>query len=168
MKKKLSYFAWLLFAVYALLLIWIILFKMKFSFGELYKVRKINLVPFYYDNGKDTPLHLRECIGNFLIFIPFGIYISVLCHKMSFALKFFMIALFSMGLEALQYVLSIGITDITDVITNTLGGAAGILMYKLSAGIFRSETRADSIIIIIAAVITLEITGLLALMIFSK
>ena len=39
-----------LFAVYLILLVWIILFKLQLSIHELDRIRSINLIPFYYDN----------------------------------------------------------------------------------------------------------------------
>ncbi len=36
----------ILFAVYILMLVWIILFKMSFSIDELYKNRRMNIMPF--------------------------------------------------------------------------------------------------------------------------
>ena len=36
----------ILFAVYTLILAWILLFKMSFSIDELYKNRSINIIPF--------------------------------------------------------------------------------------------------------------------------
>ena len=37
----------------------------------------------------------------------------------------------SLGIEVLQFVLSIGATDITDLIGNTFGGIVGILVFYL-------------------------------------
>jgi hypothetical protein len=40
---------------------------------------------------------------------------------------------FSVVCEALQYLLAIGTTDLTDVVTNTLGGLTGLLIHRLVA-----------------------------------
>lgn len=39
-----------LFAVYMVLLVWIILFKLQLSIHDLDTVRNINLIPFHYEN----------------------------------------------------------------------------------------------------------------------
>ena len=41
------------------------------------------------------------------------------------------IFLFSIVIECLQFIFSLGASDITDVITNAFGGLLGILVYKL-------------------------------------
>ena len=45
----------------------------------------------------------------------------------SFGRKLLAVVALSVTYEVLQYVLAIGASDITDVITNTLGGAAGLV-----------------------------------------
>ena len=47
----------------------------------------------------------------------------------SFGRKLLAVVALSVTYEVLQYVLAIGASDITDVITNTLGGAAGLLLF---------------------------------------
>ena len=39
---------------------------------------------------------------------------------------------FSLAVEVIQYVFAIGVTDITDVITNTSGGLLGLMLYAVS------------------------------------
>ena len=49
--KRINYLVPFLFAIYIALLVWIILLKLQFSINELDTIRKINLIPFHYDNG---------------------------------------------------------------------------------------------------------------------
>ena len=49
--KRINYLVPFLFAIYIALLVWIILLKLQFSISELDTIRKINLIPFHYDNG---------------------------------------------------------------------------------------------------------------------
>ena len=53
---------------------------------------------------------------------------------------------FSVAVEALQFILAIGTTDVTDVVTNTFGGLVGIVLYRLANKIVKTETL-DRIII---------------------
>ena len=62
----------LLFIIYLLVLIWIIIFKLHFSFAEMDRIRIINLTPF-----QNSGIGANE-IYNILFFIPFGIYICML------------------------------------------------------------------------------------------
>lgn len=149
-----------LFAAYIAVLVWVILFKMQFSVNELQRIRQINLIPFYYDGGTGKALNFKEVIENFLLFLPFGVYITMSEHKLGFFTRIMIIALSSLGLEVLQYALSIGVSDVTDVISNVSGGVAGILIYKLIVRIFKSRQRADKAVVAAASLVTAEVIGL--------
>ena len=45
----------------------------------------------------------------------------------------------SLILEISQYILAVGRTDVTDLITNTCGGMAGVGLYWLSVKVFRNK-----------------------------
>lgn len=154
----------LLFAIYMVLLIWAILFKMELSIHELETIRSINLIPFYYENEVGMNFHLKEVVENALIFIPLGIYLCMLTHSLSFKTKLFIILLTSSLLEIFQYVLSVGRTDITDVITNTCGGIIGIGLYGLAVKIFHGKKQADKIITIFAVIVTVVVVGGLSIL----
>ena len=119
--KKTGLLVPLLFAVYLLLLIWIILFKLEFSISVLKTSRSINLIPFYYENEIGMGFHLKEVLENAVIFIPLGIYLCMLKHDFSVKVKFIFILMTSLILEISQYILAVGRTDVTDLITNTCG-----------------------------------------------
>ena len=123
-----------LFAFYLLALSAIILFKTRLSFAFLhYKFtfvmdveRSVNLIPFgamLHLNGKPS---YNEILYNALVFLPFGIFISMLRKKKSFVRLIVPIILTSLLFEVLQYIFALGASDITDLIANTLGGIAGI------------------------------------------
>ena len=154
----------LLFAVYLALLIWIILFKLEFSISVLKTNRSINLIPFYYENEIGMRFHLKEVLENAVIFIPLGIYLCMLKHDFSVKVKFIFILMTSLILEISQYILAVGRTDVTDLITNTCGGMAGVALYWLSVKVFRNKKRLDFIITILAAVATIVVIGLLAIL----
>ncbi len=116
-------------AVYLLALLWLVLFKLSYDItGVLFEhqSRAINLIPFYgYSQG------IREMIVNFIVFVPSGLLLGILFKQTSFGQKLGFIFAFSLGVEIIQYVLAIGLSDITDLITNTLGGLAGLGLYAL-------------------------------------
>ena len=62
---------------------------------------------------------------NLLIFIPLWLFTGTRMQKSFWKMTLF-IVLVSVGFELAQYCLSIGASDITDVITNTAGGLVGI------------------------------------------
>lgn len=116
--------------MYLLLLLWLVLFKFSsdpLSVVANYHTRSLNLIPF----GGISRSHLSETAYNIIAFIPFGLLLGVNLRKSGFWCKLAYIGAFSIALETMQFIFAIGRTDINDVITNTLGGLAGLLVYRL-------------------------------------
>lgn len=160
--KKFSKF---LFIIYFLLLVWIVLFKMKFSIVDLPHYREINLHPFY-DLLKFHRTRIAEMVSNILIFVPFGVFMSMFIKKGGFFKKLFPIAFTSLAFETLQYIFAIGSTDINDLITNTIGGILGILIYNIFKAIFKRKT--DRIINILAGVLLIVVFSFLSALLFLQ
>lgn len=110
------------FVLYIFLLTWIIVFKFRIDIRNLRYLRTINLIPF-----KENAL--KEILINIFLFIPYGMYLRELTKKKSLTVG--IIILTSFIFEVLQYILHIGISDITDVMMNTLGGMVGILLISI-------------------------------------
>jgi glycopeptide antibiotics resistance protein len=53
--------------------------------------------------------------------------------------KLLLVSFFSIILEATQFILAIGVTDITDVIMNTFGGLFGLALYVFGKKRVNSE-----------------------------
>ena len=155
-----------LFLIYLILLVWIILFKLQFSIHDLDMVRSVNFIPFYYDKEIGTEFHLKEVFENLLIFVPMGIYLQMLLPKGRFHGKLAVIAGTSLLLETAQYVLAIGRSDITDLLTNTTGGLLGLALYCIIARLLRNRERADKLFLVLAVIASVIVIGLLALLKF--
>ena len=110
------------FVLYIFLLTWIIVFKFRIDIRKLRYLRTINLIPFKEND-------LKEILINIFLFIPYGMYLRELTKKKSLTVG--IIILTSFIFEVLQYILHIGISDITDVMMNTLGGMIGILLISI-------------------------------------
>lgn len=127
-KKKLVFYkeiTMFCFIIYLLLLYYIVTFQDN-SYGTN------NLIPFKeifrYDVG--SRLFLKNVIGNILLFIPFGIFVSNYIKNKTFFPVMLLSFIVSCAIEFTQSV--IGRTaDIDDVILNTVGGILGYLVYKL-------------------------------------
>lgn len=134
----------ILFALYLLLLSWFVLFKLSFDIPSVLDIhlRSLNLVPFAGTS------HGTEMIANIIVFIPFGLLLSVNLKRTNFWVKLAYVFFFSVAFEAIQFVLAIGITDITDVITNTLGGLFGLMLYRLSNKDANEEKLDKSIVVV--------------------
>ncbi len=111
---------------------------------------------------------MKEVRDNVLIFIPFGILLSMLAPRMNLRNKFFIIFGTSLVLETMQFVLSIGSTDITDVITNTLGGIIGIALYALLLKVVKNKQKIDTVISVVAGIVTVLFLGLMAVLLLSN
>ena len=163
MKGKQKFLVSVLFLIYLALLVWIILFKLQFNINDLDTVRSINLIPFYYDKEIGTVFHLKEVFENLLIFVPMGIYLQMLLPKCRFHGKLIIIAGTSLLLEVAQYVLAIGRSDITDLITNFMGGLLGLALYGMMARLLKNRETADKLFFILAVIVSVVVVGFLAL-----
>lgn len=137
MRKKSHFITPVLFLLYLVLLVWIILFKLQFSIADLDRMREINLIPFYYK--EEVSFHATEVLENVLIFVPFGIYLCLIFKKLRFSGKLFLIAGMSVLLELCQYVLAVGRSDVTDLITNVSGGLIGVFLYNTIVRLFHNQ-----------------------------
>lgn len=147
--------------VYAAVLLRAILFKYVrpyelFSPDRFY-TRNINLIPFsgYISRRK----MLEDVLVNLFLYAPFGFLLSMKSKgkKYSWLLLIIPVAT-SILFESLQYILSLGGTDITDVIMNTLGAVLGFCFYSVTAQIFKNSEKLDrayTIIMSLCAVIVL-------------
>ena len=156
----------ILFAVYFLILVWILLFKMSFSIDELYKNRSINLIPFMGSVIVNGKIDTSEIINNIIVFIPVGIYVCMLKKDWSILKKISVGFFISLGIEVLQFILAIGATDITDLIGNTLGGIIGILVFYLFSKVFKNRT--NKILNILALIATIALVGLIGILVLSN
>jgi glycopeptide antibiotics resistance protein len=153
-----------LLAVYLLILLWLVLFKFSVDFSAVleYHTRSLNLIPF----ATVSRDNLRETIYNFVVFIPFGLLLSVNLKRTSFWRTLAFVFVFSLAVETIQFVFAIGVTDITDVFTNTSGGFVGLILYTLSNKYVDNKTLDRSITI--AGTILLILLIVLLGVLFSK
>jgi len=121
MRKRL-FISRILFVLYLAFLVWIVIFKMNFSFQDIHSVREVNLIPFYYKDISPGDAPLLEALMNAVVFIPFGFLLTKSLPITRMTKKAVIIVTVSLIFEALQYFLSIGASDITDIITNSMGG----------------------------------------------
>ena len=63
----------------------------------------------------------------------------------------FLFFLISLIVETLQFILRAGAFDVTDTITNTLGGIVGLMIFKAIEKVFKTSAKAQKFINIIAA-----------------
>lgn len=102
--------------------------------------RHVNLVPLknkieffttkssiYYSSDQEL---YKDLFGNIILFIPFAFFL-VLVFQVKMQRRIFLLALLtSFTVELIQFLLSIGVADIDDIILNLLGTIIGILLVK--------------------------------------
>ena len=137
-----------LFVVYLVLLAWIVLWRLEVPFVDG-SLRRIKLVPFAPNGGAGASAPF-EVVANCALFLPFGLYLGLLAPSWPWWKPVSTIAGASVALEATQYVLAVGISDVTDVIVNTAGGLAGIGL--LALGRRRFQARAAIVITRVCAI----------------
>ena len=136
-----------LFAVYLVLLVWVVLWRLELPYvgGVL---REIALVPFA--TGDESAKSPFELVFNFVLFIPFGLYLGLLAPSWRWWKVGIVIAGASLVLEIAQYVLAVGISDITDLLLNTAGGLAGFGLLTLARR--RLEDRAVAVMTSVSSI----------------
>jgi len=154
-----------LYILYLLALVWIVLFKLNFSFfGGWGYLRSINLVPFAGTRLANGVIDIREIVDNVLVFIPYGIFVCMLMVKKNFAVKVIPIFLTSLAIEILQFIFAIGATDITDLLANIAGGIIGIGIFFVFSKIFKEKTnKIINTILLIGAIVMVLLIGLILL-----
>lgn len=162
-KNNQDKFTYVLFIIYLISLFWILLLKLgvRFSNGGN---RSVNLIPFSEPLILNGRIDFGEMILNVVVFIPLGIYAGVLYGSWTFGKKLLLFFLVSFVVEGLQFILAIGAFDITDIITNTLGGIVGLIIFKAIEAVSKSSVKAQKFINIIAATGTVLMILLLFLL----
>ena len=80
---------------------------------------------------------LAENIMNVVVFVPIGLLLSCVSHRLKWWLVLFFGFVISVSIEALQYFFYKGFSEVDDVIHNTLGCAIGIIMVAVLKGIWK-------------------------------
>ena len=166
MNNKIKLTTIVLTAIYSFMVVWIILFKMSAlsEIAYLGHIRSLNLIPFHYD--EETAYHLSEVAQNVMIFIPLGVYLKMLRITDTKAILFGLT--FSLCLEILQFILAVGATDITDLITNTAGTAIGVGFYGLLWFVFRRSEKLDKVLCLLASICTVLFISLTTLLLLAN
>ncbi|KKO55237.1 hypothetical protein XI25_02175 [Paenibacillus sp. DMB20] len=100
----------------------------------LYRVHSGNLTPFKSIesniHGISSGHNFVNFTGNILIFVPNGLFISLLARHNYFG-AFVSSLVISLGLECSQAVFSMGVFDVDDLILNVSGGMLGYAVFQV-------------------------------------
>ena len=152
-----------LFIIYLIALYWILLLKLGVRFSYMGN-RRVNLIPFSEPLILNGKMDVGEIILNVVIFVPLGIFAGILFERWIFKKQLFFFFLISLIVEGLQFILAVGAFDITDIITNTVGGIIGLMIFKAIEKAFNNRVKAQKFINIIATMGTALMILLLLLL----
>lgn len=128
--------------LYLVLLTWLVVWKLAEPYVGTAGDRHLKLVPFVATAtaGASRPI---EVIGNVVVFLPFGLLLGLLEPARPW-LSAMVMAATSCLFELAQFVLAVGVTDTTDVLTNTAGGVLGLAVVRgAQLRILRSRAEDD-------------------------
>ncbi|MBR3382495.1 MAG: VanZ family protein [Clostridia bacterium] len=168
-ERRTRVLTWAGFAIYVILLIWVIVFKMQFCVPDLASLHyrlPINLVPFGASVIANGRVYLPEIIENVIAFIPFGLFVSMLAKRGGLWKSVVFGLLLSLAFETVQYALAIGSADITDLITNTAGALIGALLWFPIRALLKEKAGKVLSIILLAG--ELAVTAFLAILLISN
>ena len=113
------------FTVYIMCLFYVVTFQdVSWSTSNFTPFKEI----LRYDIG--SAKFFKNVIGNMVMFVPFGFFISYFFRLSKLKVIFFLTLIASVTIEVTQY--KIGrVFDIDDILLNLLGGLAGYYLYKL-------------------------------------
>ena len=141
----------LTFAIYIMCLFQVVTFQDDVSWSTN------NFIPFReilrYNIG--SHLFFKNVLGNMLLFLPYGFFVSYILETKESRLTFFLTVIASISIEIVQ--LMIGrVFDVDDIILNVIGGMLGFSIYYIldSIGdklpkVFKSEWFLNALAIII-------------------
>lgn len=123
-----------------------------------------NFIPFKemlrYEFG--TKLFFKNVVGNMIMFIPFGFFISYFLKLKKFYAIFFLTLLTSITIETTQLLIG-RVFDIDDIFLNIIGGLIGYFIFKFIYKIkfLKKESIYNIIISAILILIILYLVGVL-------
>ncbi len=155
----------IIFIIYFLMLSYILLFKnvppLQIFSQTRGNYRGLNAIPFgtvynYYFSGfvNNNYIATLNILGNIIIFVPLGIICKMQLEKRN-SVSIIYIFLISLSVEIVQYIFALGVSDIDDIILNTIGGAMGVGIYNVIIKRFKDKNKAKVFIIMSTVIITL-------------
>ena len=117
----------LIFMVYVLSLFQVVTFE-----DPTLGMMQNNLTPLKeimrYEFG--SRLFIKNVVGNFLMFVPYGLFVSILAKLDKWYQAVFLVAFASLTVEATQLLMG-RVFDVDDIILNISGGVFGYFLYFL-------------------------------------
>lgn len=147
------------FIIYILCLFQVVTFQDNVSWVDN------NFIPFReifrYDFG--SRLFVKNVLGNMLMFLPYGFFISFYLRNTKPGLTLVLTAITSFSIELVQMVIG-RVFDIDDIMLNLLGGYLGYLLYYWLSKVYEKVPKvfkSDICLNIISVIILIGVISLL-------
>ncbi len=116
-----------------------ILYGSTVLFRETGVEHKYDLQPFWSYKAIEAGSMelLLENIMNVVVFVPLGFLLGLAFKIMTFSRVLLIGVSISISIETLQYVLMRGLSELNDVIHNTIGCLIGFLFYQFFSGLYK-------------------------------
>lgn len=158
-KKVFKTMFFIVFIFYICFLLSNILFKyvspLELFHKDRYFSRSLNIFPFR--DLLDGNFNKLDIYGNIILFLPLGVYIGILMSNIKIYKKIGIIIVMSLFLEIFQYVFGIGASDITDVITNTVGGIIGLGSYWIFKKLLKDDEKVKNFVTICSVIVLIPV-----------
>lgn len=141
-----------IFLVYIIILFIILFMRVRY-------VRSYNIIPFqsigdylFSDDIIIRSFALSNLLGNIVLFIPLGGYITLFNRNKHIGWNLLRILVIGIVIEAIQYVSMRGVADIDDLILYGIGGIIGIVVYHILLLFFKDVKRVRHVVALAAPV----------------
>jgi len=120
--------------VYVLLMFKLLFLRPQYEISYQYNLVPLKTIKQYINNREyfNLDIWIKNLFGNIIMFIPIGLLLPLLHHRMLKVFKFTGTAvaiLFSV--ELVQMLLRVGSFDVDDIILNTLGALIGLVFTRV-------------------------------------
>ena len=165
MNKKNHIFDFILYGVlclYIFIMVMMLFFQFASPVGGFHGIRTytrgINVIPLhdillFLSGPVSLGLMINNLLGNIVVFIPCGAYCALFNKNKGIPVNLLIVFSISLSAEILQYLFACGISDIDDVLLNSLGGLIGIACYLLLLRCLKSEALARRFFTILSALL---------------
>ncbi|MCI8270091.1 MAG: VanZ family protein [Lachnospiraceae bacterium] len=128
----------IIFLMYLAILLRITVFRSSFRLGQIFQNGKINFTLFesyilLLQQGRWF-IFFYLFVGNVIWFVPFGVFCYGVEKRQRIGKTLIWGFLFSLGIESMQFLWGTGVSELDDLVLNTLGawiGAAGVHFLKI-------------------------------------
>lgn len=136
-----SYGLFLLYIGLASILLFFSSYRQSVRFGRNEAFTEYNLIPFHtimnYIKATgtiNTSIVITNLVGNILAFMPLGFFLPLLFRRFLKVWSTILVVFAStLTVECLQFVYRVGSFDVDDLILNTVGGALGFIIFKMTS-----------------------------------